>query len=117
MAITRQTPVVEGREYSHRQLSAISWGVLFVWVGVAVLLNVGWGYGLLGVGVIILASQVAHVLLGEFRIDWFSTIVGLLFALGGIWSLFGIQVGLVPVLCIVAGVALMLSALTSRPAR
>lgn len=117
MATVQQPPMIGGREHSHRQLSAVAWGLLFVWVGIAALFNVGWGYGLIGVGVIILASQVAHMVLGEFRIDVFSTVVGLIFLLGGIWALFSIQVGLVPILCIVAGVALMLSALTSRPAR
>lgn len=117
MATVQQSPIIGGHEYSHRRLSAVGWGLLFVWVGVAVLLNVGWGYGLLGVGVIVLASQVAHLMLREAQLDWFSTIVGLIFLLGGIWTLFSIQVALVPILCIVAGAALMLSALTSRPAR
>lgn len=117
MATLQQPPIAGSREHSHRQLSAVAWGLLFVWAGVAVLFGVGWGYGLLGVGVIILGSQVVHLMVGEFQLDWFSTIVGLLFLLGGIWSLFNIQVGLVPILAIVAGVALMLSALTSRPAR
>ncbi len=117
MATVQQPPIVGGREHGHRQLSAVAWGLLFVWVGVAVLFGVGWGYGLLGVGVIILGTQVAHLAIGEVRLDWFSTIVGLMFAIGGIWVLFSIQVGLVPILSIVAGVALMLSALTSRPAR
>ena len=117
MATVQPPPILGNREHGHRQLSAIGWGLLFIWVGVAVLLSVGWGYGLLGVGAIILVSQLAHLVVGEFRLDWFSTIVGLIFLLGGVWSVFSIQVGLVPILCIVAGVALMLSALTSRPAR
>jgi hypothetical protein len=112
MATIQQRPIGAGREHGHRQLSAIGWGLLFIWVGVAILAQVGWGYGLVGVGVIILASQVAHLAIGGARFD-----VGLIFLLGGIWVLFGIQVGLVPVLCIAAGVALMLSALTSRPVR
>lgn len=117
MATVQQKPLIGGREHSHRQLSAVSWGVLFIWVGVATLLNVGWAYGLIGVGVIILGSQVVHLVVGEFRIDWFSTVVGLVFLLGGIWTLFGIQVSLVPILIIAAGIVLLLSALTSRPAR
>jgi hypothetical protein len=117
MATVQQPPIVGGREHSHRQLSAIGWGVLFIWAGIAALFNVGWGYGLIGVGLIILGSQVAHLMVGESRTDWFSTIVGLMFLFGGIWVLFGIQVSLVPILVIVAGVALLLSALTSRPAR
>ena len=117
MATVQQPPIVGGREQSHRQLTAVAWGLLFVWVGIAALFSVGWGYGLIGVGVIILGSEIAHVMLGEFRFDVFSTIVGLIFLLGGTWTLFGLKVALVPILCIVAGVALMLSALTSRPAR
>lgn len=117
MATVQQPPITEGHEHGHRQLSAISWGLLFIWVGVAALFGVGWGYGLLGVGVIILGTQLGHLMLGEGRVDWFSTIVGVMFVLGGVWALFGIQVSLVPILVIVAGVALMLSALTSRPAR
>lgn len=117
MATVQQPPIVGGRERGHRQLSAVAWGLLFVWVGIATLFSVGWGYGLIGVGVIILASEIAHVMLGEHRVDVFSTIVGLVFLLGGTWTLFSIQVALVPIICIVAGIALMLSALTSRPAR
>ena len=117
MATIQNPPILGGHEQTHRQLSAAGWGLLFVWVGVASLLDVGWGYGLIGVGVIILCSQIAHVMVGESRVEWFSTIVGLLFLLGGIWLLFGIQVSLLPILAIVAGIALMLSALTSRRAR
>lgn len=117
MATVQQPPLGASREQGHRQLSAIGWGLLFVWVGLATLFQVGWGYGLVGVGVIILCSQIAHQVVGGIRLDIFSTIVGLMFLLGGIWELFSIQVGLVPILCIVAGVALMLSALTSRPSR
>ena len=117
MATVQQRQITGGREHTHRRLSAVAWGLLFIWVGVATLFNVGWGYGLIGVGVISLGSQIAHMMAGEPRIDWFGTIVGLVFLFGGIWVLFGIQVSLVPVLVIVAGIVLLLSALTSRPAR
>jgi hypothetical protein len=118
MATVQEQPQAGlGRGRSHRQLTAVTWGVLFVWVGIAVLLDVSWGYGLLGFGLIILAGEVVHEMLGGYRLDWFATIIGLMFVIGGIWALFNFQLALVPVLCIVAGVALMLSALTARPAR
>lgn len=117
MATVQQRPIAAGREHGHRRLSAIGWGLLFVWVGVAALFGFGWGYGLIGVGVIILCSQIAHYMVGESQIDWFSTICGVMFLFGGIWVLFGISVSLVPILIILAGVALLISALTSRPAR
>ncbi len=117
MATVQQPPIAGGRERSHRQLTAIEWGLLFVWAGVAALLSVGWGYGLLGVGVIILGIQMAHYVVGDFRMDWVSTISGVMFLFGGVWVLFGISASLAPVLAIVAGIALMLSSLTSRRTR
>lgn len=117
MAALQQPSVAGTRGHTHRAVERFGWGALFIWVGIAVLLQVGWAYGLIGVGVIILCSEVAHVMIGEHRIDWFSAVVGVIFLLGGIWVLFGIQASLVPILCIIAGVALMLSALTGRTAR
>lgn len=115
---TLQAPLTSARhEHGHRQLSAAAWGLIFIWIGVATLLQVGWGYGLIGFGLISLGSQFAHLMLGDYKFDVFGTMIGVVFLLGGVWILFGIQAGLVSVLCIVAGVALLISALTSRPAR
>lgn len=105
------------RRIAHSRLSAAGWGLLFVWVGLALLLDVGWGYGLIGVGAIILGFEIAHMAIGAYRFDWFSTVCGLVFLLGGVWVLFSIQVGLVPILAIVAGIALLASAATSRRAQ
>lgn len=115
---TAQPPSVVNQEHDrfNKTLSGVAWGLLFIWVGVAAAAQVGWGFGLLGVGVIILGAQVLHVLVGDQRIEWFSTVVGLLFLLGGIWELFSIQVALVPILAIAAGVVLIASALASRTA-
>lgn len=117
MATVQQPQVRTDRGRSHRQLTAATWGALFVWVGLAVLFNVGWGYGSLAFGLIILAGEVLHSMIGSYRLDWFATIVGLMFAIGGIWALFNFRLALVPVLCIAAGVVLMISALTARPSR
>ncbi len=43
-----------------RRLDAMGWGLFFVWMGIAVLADVGWGVGLLGVGLIILGGLVAR---------------------------------------------------------
>lgn len=117
MATAQMTRSPDRNDHAHRQVSAVGWGLLFVWVGIAALAQVGWGFGLLGVGLIILGSQAVHLIIGGVRLDWFSTICGLLFLMGGVWELFSISFGLVPALSIVAGALLLLSALTSRPAR
>ena len=43
-----------------RRIDGAGWGLFFLWVGVALLLDVGWGIGLLGVGILTLAMQVVR---------------------------------------------------------
>jgi hypothetical protein len=107
-------PAASTRIVAHK-LDAAGWGLFFVWVGVALIANIGWGVGLIGVGVITLGGQLARRYFG-LTVERFWVGVGLLFVVGGVWELFGVQVGLVPVLLIVAGIALLLSAMRGRAA-
>lgn len=116
MAVRQHEPVVASRPTLIRKLDAAAWGLFFIWIGVAWLANVGWGVGLLGVGIITLAGQGARKFLA-LEVEGFGLVVGLLFALGGIWELFSIRVDFVPVLAIVAGALLLVSALTGRSTR
>lgn len=43
----------------HRTLDAVGWGLFFIWIGIAILIDVGWGIGLIGVGVLILGLWAA----------------------------------------------------------
>ena len=43
-----------------RKLDAVGWGLFFIWIGIAVLADMGWGVGLIGVGLIILGALVAR---------------------------------------------------------
>jgi hypothetical protein len=42
-----------------RRLDTAGWGLFFIWVGVAALADLGWGVGLMGVGLIILGTAAA----------------------------------------------------------
>ena len=97
-----------------KRLEAGGWGLFFIWIGVSLLLDIGWGVGLIGVAVITLGGQVARKLFG-LPVEGFWVICGLFFLAGGIWELFKVEVSLVPVLIIFAGVALLVSlALSTR---
>jgi hypothetical protein len=89
-------------------LDAIGWALFFIWVGVAWITNVSIGAGLIGVAVITLGMQVLRRLLGSHA-ELFWIIVGLGFAIGGLWKLLNIQTPLTPIVLIVAGVALLVS--------
>jgi hypothetical protein len=99
-----------------KKLDAVGWGLFLIWLGIALLANVGWGAGLLGVGVIALGTQVARKSLG-LPFERFGLVIGIVFIMWGIWELLQIQLGktpipgLLPILFIVVGIALVVYAL------
>ena len=53
------------RSKLHRRLDAVGWALFFIWIGIAILANVGWGIGLIGIGVIIIGSMVVREYLSD----------------------------------------------------
>lgn len=100
----------KGSADTARRVDAVAWGLFFVWVGIALVADIGWGLGLFGIGLITLGAQVARrsCALG-FEGFWLA--VGILFVLGGVWEMFGVDFSLTPVVLIIAGGALLLSAM------
>lgn len=92
------------------RLGTIGWGLFVIWVGVAMLAEFGVGTTLLGIGVITLAIQAARISRG-LALEGFWVVVGLLFVIGGVWQLMAVDLPLVPILLIGAGVALLLTSL------
>lgn len=90
------------------KLDAVGWALFFIWVGIAWIAEVGLGAGLIGVAVITLGMQVLRRLLG-LQVEFFWVVVGLGFAIGGLWNLFNVQTPLTPIALIVAGIALLIS--------
>lgn len=97
---------------AHR-LDVFAWSFFFIWIGIALLSNLGWGIGLLGVGIIILGTQATRKYMA-LGFETFGVGCGLLFVLGGVWELLSVRISLVPVVCIAAGAALLLSALFGK---
>jgi hypothetical protein len=96
-----------------RKLEAIGWGLFFIWIGIALFGHIGWGVGLIGVGIITLGAQAARKYFA-LKLEGFWVAVGFLFVVGGICKLFNVHLGLVPILCIVAGIALLVSIFVGR---
>ena len=93
-----------------RRLDAGGWGLLVIWVGVALIAGFGWGAGLLGVGGITLAVQVARRFL-RLGAEPFWIVVGALFVAGGVAEFLALELNLLPVLLIIGGLGLVISAL------
>jgi len=96
-----------------RRLDAVAWGLFFVWIGIVLAAGFGSGLGLLGVGLITLGGQAVrkHFDLG---VEALWLVAGLLFVLGGVWELLEVQFSVTPVVLIIAGIALLLSATRKR---
>ncbi len=91
-----------------KKLDAVGWGLLFIWTGTSLLAPVSWGMGLLGMGMIILGVQALRNIFG-LKWEGFWVVTGLVVVLGGVWELFQIQIDLMPILCIMTGIALFAS--------
>lgn len=106
------TEPVDKRSANEKRLDAGSWGAFFVWTGVAFLAPLSWGVWLLGVGVIVLGTQLYRRLI-KLRMEGFWLVIGSLFVLGGIWEMAGIErhLAIIPILCILAGAGLLANAL------
>ncbi len=97
-----------------KRLEGAGWGLLFIWVGLALTMRIGWGAALVGVGLIALGVQLARRWVG-LALDGFSVTVGGLFVAGGIWEMVNGSVGLVPLLCFGVGLLLLVSAIAGKP--
>jgi hypothetical protein len=91
-----------------KALEVAAWGLFFIWIGIAFLTNLSFEAGLLGVGVITLLAQFVRRLCG-LKIEGFWFAVGLLFVIGGVWDVLKIELDLVPVLIIAAGLVMVVS--------
>lgn len=97
-------------------VAACGWGLFFIWTGIALFTHVGWGAGLLGVGIITLGAQATRKYFG-LRLDVFWVTVGFFFVIGGVWELLNVQFGIIPILCVAVGFVLIVSTLVRKPGR
>ncbi len=91
-----------------RRLDAVGWALFLIWIGIVLLAGSKASVALVGIGVIIVGVQVARVFL-KLNLEGFWFVVGLLFLVGGIWQMVEASFPLVPILLIVAGVALIIT--------
>jgi hypothetical protein len=95
------------------KLDKAGWGLALIWIGVAILLNVGWGAGFFGLGVITLAGQLLRRFLA-LACDWFAVGIGVCLVLAGMGPVLGDRFGniaVIPIVCIALGVVFLASAL------
>ncbi len=97
------------RSQSTHRVSSVAWAVFFIWVGVALLAELHWGWFLLGVGVIVLAAELVRWQMGA-NVERFWVTCGIVFLAGGLWNILDLPWPIAPILLIVLGAALLYKA-------
>jgi len=99
-----------------RRLGGAGWGLFFLWVGLSLLLDVGWGVGLFGAGILALIMQAVR---SGFRlpIERFWVLAGGALAVGGVWDLLSLHISLGSMLFMLFGGALLVWSLRPRIGR
>lgn len=111
--LSGQRPVSQRDGDLSRKLDSIGWALFFIWIGIALLADVGWGWGLIGVATIILA-ETAIRWFRKLNVGGFWIAVGLMFLAGGFWELFRVPWPLAPFLIIGCGIAVLLGVWRGR---
>lgn len=92
-----------------RSVDSAGWALFLIWVGIALLWDVGWTWALIGTSVIILGVQLVLVFRSE-RVDMFMTAVGAVLLLGPLGEMVGSAWMLVPALMITIGMLMLVHA-------
>ena len=106
----RTTAGVRDLRMKAKRITAIGWGLFFIWLGIVLMFDAGIGLILIGVGVISLGMQVSRKYVG-LDTDGFWILVALLFVAVGLWELFELKLPLMSLFLVVVGAALLVSAL------
>ena len=98
---------------TREKLEKAGWALVFIWVGIALLWDPGWGVFLVGLGAIALASQVARACVG-LKPEGFWVVAGIVLVVVGVLTQYEVQVNLVPIAMIVIGAVCLISVLTGK---
>ncbi len=97
----------------HRQWDRASLGVAMIWAGTAWLLGLGWYAVLTGVGVVLLAEQFVRWR-AALRPDGFWALAGCVALISGTAGLAGIQLPVMALVLIIAGLMVLGSVLRPK---
>lgn len=98
-----------------KKLTAVGWGLFFIWLGIAMLFNADVGFILMGVGLITLGMQAARKYYG-LSAETFWIVVAVLFIVVGLWQALELRISIMAALLIVVGCGLLISAIKGKQA-
>ena len=94
-------------------LDSMARAIFIIWIAMAMLVAMSWGWFLVGLGILILAAQLARSLM-KIKIEGFRVAWGAVFLIGGLWTVLNIASWpLAPIVFILLGVVLLGKAVVS----
>jgi hypothetical protein len=105
--IDRRPTMARALAHSPR-VDATSWALFFIWIGIAILADIGWGWSLLGISAIVLGTQ-AVVYFNGNKADGFWILCGVMVLAAAVWELFDLTSPLGAVLLVVWGIVMLLN--------
>jgi len=97
---------LQGRSALCRKLDAIGWGAFFVWMGLTMLVKMPAGVTTIGIGIIILGEAIARAVL-HVSVNAFWILLGVIFIAAGLGEIFAINLPMLPIAFLIAGVLLI----------
>jgi hypothetical protein len=102
-----------GKSELTRHLDSIARAISIIWIGIAMLAAMPWGWFLVGLGILILAAQLARSQM-KIKIEGFRVAWGAVFLIGGLWTVLNLASWpLAPIVLILLGVVLLGKAIIS----
>ena len=96
-----------------RHLDSIAWAAFFIWIGIAMLMALPWEWFLVGLGILILAAQLARSQM-NIKIEGFWVAWGAVFLIGGLWTVLNlVSWPVAPIVLILLGAVLLGKAIIS----
>jgi hypothetical protein len=88
-------------------LDSIARAIFIIWIGAAMLVAMPWGWFLVGLGILILAAQLARSQM-NIKIEGFWVAWGAVFLIGGLWTVLNFASWpLAPIVLILLGAVLL----------
>ena len=95
-----------------RAMDLASWGVLFLWLGIAYFAAIDWSWTMVGIGVVFLVEALVRGAL-SLKVSGMAIFFGIVFLGGGFWHMAQAPWMLIPVLFVVFDVAMVVRAIAS----
>ena len=90
-------------KFIEKKIEGLGLGIFFIWIGTAFAFSFPLSAGLIGIAVVLFASQIARMITG-LDAQWFRVFMGVIFLLSGFVQMVETKINLVAIFFIAIGI-------------